>query len=127
MFALLPLAGAVAAVIAVPLGLIALRVRRHTFVVITIAFFFIFQLMAFNLAFTGGSIGHARAVPELGPATFNNPFYYLALAIAVGDHGALLADPGDRGSACSCGRSGTTRTGRPAWASGPCRSSSPPS
>ncbi len=42
-FALLPLAGAVGALIAVPFGLIALRVRRHTFIVITIAFFFIFQ------------------------------------------------------------------------------------
>ena len=43
------------ALIAIPVGLIALRVRRHTFVVITIAIFFIFQLMAFNLGFTGGS------------------------------------------------------------------------
>ncbi len=47
-FALLPLSVAVGAVIAVPFGLIALRVRRHTFIVITIAVFFIFQLMAFN-------------------------------------------------------------------------------
>ena len=50
MFALLPLAAALAAVLAVPLGLIALRVRRHTFVVITIAFFFIAQLTATNLS-----------------------------------------------------------------------------
>ena len=26
---------------------------------------------------------HLRAVPDLGPATFNNPFYYIALALAV--------------------------------------------
>ena len=59
---LLPLAGVVAAVIAVPLGLVALRVRRHTFVVITIAFFFIFQLMAFNLSRSpAGRAGIARA------------------------------------------------------------------
>ena len=44
-----PLAGVVGAIIAVPFGLIALRVRRHTFIVITIAVFFIFQLMAYNL------------------------------------------------------------------------------
>jgi len=49
-FALLPLAAAVGAVIAVPFGLVALRVRRHTFIVITIAVFFIFQLMAYNFA-----------------------------------------------------------------------------
>ena len=48
-FALLPFAAVVGAIIAVPFGLIALRVRRHTFIVITIAVFFIFQLMAFNL------------------------------------------------------------------------------
>jgi branched-chain amino acid transport system permease protein len=55
-FALLPLAVLVGAVIAVPFGLVALRVRRHTFIVVTIAVFFIFQLMAFNFSFTGGSV-----------------------------------------------------------------------
>jgi branched-chain amino acid transport system permease protein len=82
-FALLPLAGAVAVVLAVPLGLVALRVRRHTFVVITIAFFFIAQLSASNLSVTGGSSGILAPVPNWQPATFNNPFYYLALAILV--------------------------------------------
>src|SRR2546421_341499 len=56
-FALLPFAGLVAAAIAVPVALIALRVRRHTFVVVTIAIFFIFQLAAFNLGFTGSTSG----------------------------------------------------------------------
>src|SRR6185437_631219 len=83
-FLLLPLAAAVAAVIAVPFGLIALRVRRHTFVVVTIAVFFIFQLMAFNLAVTGGSVGINAPFLGWDPATYNNPFYYLALIIAVG-------------------------------------------
>jgi branched-chain amino acid transport system permease protein len=83
-FLLLPLAAAVAAVIAVPFGLIALRVRRHTFVVVTIAVFFIFQLMAFNLAVTGGSVGINAPFLGWAPATYNNPFYYLALIIAAG-------------------------------------------
>jgi branched-chain amino acid transport system permease protein len=82
-FALLPLAAVVAAVIAVPLGLIALRVRRHTFVVITIAFFFIFQLMAFNFSFTAGSTGIIAPILNWQPATYNDPFYYLALGIAA--------------------------------------------
>src|SRR5947209_9451411 len=57
-FLLVPVAGLVAAVFAIPLGWIALRVRRHTFVVITIAVFFIFQLLATNLTqITNGSIG----------------------------------------------------------------------
>jgi branched-chain amino acid transport system permease protein len=82
-FALLPLAAAVAAVIAVPLGLVALRVRRHTFVVITIAFFFIFQLMAFNFAFTAGSTGIIAPVLNWQPTTYDNPFYYAGLGIAA--------------------------------------------
>ena len=63
MFALVPVAGIVAGLVAVPTGLIALRARRHTFVVITIAFMFIFQLAAYNLAFTGGSSGLQPPTP----------------------------------------------------------------
>ncbi len=82
-FWLLPLAGLLTAGLAVPLGLIALRVRRHTFVVITIAFFFIAQLTATNLTITGGSSGLLAPVPNFNPATFNDPFYYVGLVIAV--------------------------------------------
>ena len=83
-FALLPLAAAVAAVVAVPLGLVALRVRRHTFVVITIAFFFIFQLAAFNFSFTAGSTGIIAPVLNWQASTYDDPFYYIALGIAAG-------------------------------------------
>jgi branched-chain amino acid transport system permease protein len=83
-FWLIPLGGVAAAVIAVPLGLVALRVRRHTFVVITIAFFFIAQLSASNLSVTGGSSGMLAPVPgNWDPATFNNPFYYVAMIMAA--------------------------------------------
>jgi branched-chain amino acid transport system permease protein len=95
-FLLLPLAGAVATVIAVPFGLIALRVRRHTFVVITIAIFFIFQLMAFNLSVTGGSVGINAPFLGWAPDTYNNPFYYLALVIAVGTIGLSWLIRGSR-------------------------------
>ena len=82
-FWLLPLAGAVAALLAVPLGLVALRVRRHTFVVITIAYFFIAQLSASNLGVTGGSSGLLLPVPNWDSTTFNNPFYYVAMVLAA--------------------------------------------
>jgi branched-chain amino acid transport system permease protein len=95
-FALLPLAGAVAAVIAVPFGLVALRARRHTFVVITIAVFFIFQLMASNLSVTGGTTGINAPFLTWAPATYNNPFYYLALIIAVGTVGLSWLIRGSR-------------------------------
>jgi branched-chain amino acid transport system permease protein len=83
-FALLPLSAVVGALIAVPFGLVALRVRRHTFIVITIAVFFIFQLMAYNFSFTGGTTGLDAPFLPWAAATYNNPFYYIALACAVG-------------------------------------------
>ena len=83
-FALLPLSAAVGALIAVPFGLIALRVRRHTFIVITIAVFFIFQLMAFNFSWTGGSSGLNSPFLNWPAASYNTPFYYIAFAFAAG-------------------------------------------
>jgi branched-chain amino acid transport system permease protein len=83
-FWLLPLSAAVGAIIAIPFGLIALRVRRHTFIVITIAFFFIFQLMASNFSFTGGTSGLNSPFLSWPTATYNTPFYYIAFACAAG-------------------------------------------
>jgi branched-chain amino acid transport system permease protein len=82
-FALLPFAGLIAATIAIPVGLVALRVRRHTFVVITIAIFFIFQLAAFNLGFTGGTSGILLPFAPFSAANYNRPFYYVGLVILV--------------------------------------------
>ena len=82
-FALYPLGGLAAAVVAVPFGLVALRVRRHTFVVVTIAVFFIFQLMASNFSWTGGVTGISPQFLNWDATTVYNPFYYTALLIAV--------------------------------------------
>lgn len=83
MFALLPLAGLVVAAIAVVFGFVALRARRHTFVVITIAVFFIFQLLAFNLGFTNGSAGVVMPSGQFAVSTYNDPFYYVGAAVLV--------------------------------------------
>lgn len=83
MFLLVPVAGAVALLIAVPVGAIALRVRRHTFVVITIAIFFVFQLAATNFSFTGGSSGLQIPSPNWASATYNDPFYYVSLGVVA--------------------------------------------
>ncbi len=84
-FLLVPLAGIVAAIFAIPLGWIALRVRRHTFVVITIAMFFILQLLSYNLrAITNGSTGLSLPVPvDWSGDFFAFPFYYVALALLI--------------------------------------------
>jgi branched-chain amino acid transport system permease protein len=83
-FALLPVAGLLAGVLAIPLGWIALRTRRHTFVVITIAIFFIMQLLAYNLrSITNGSAGMTLPIPPWSGDVFNLPFYYVGLAIML--------------------------------------------
>ena len=82
-FWLVPLAGLVAMIVAVPVGAIALRVRRHTFVVITIALFFVFQLLAINASFTGGSAGISLPLIPWLFNYYNLPFYYVALGMVV--------------------------------------------
>jgi branched-chain amino acid transport system permease protein len=82
-FALLPFGGLVAGLVAIPVGLIALRTRRHTFVVVTIAIFFIFQLAAFNFGFTGGTSGITLPFAPFSAANYNQPFYYVALVILI--------------------------------------------
>lgn len=84
-FYLVPLAGLIAAIISIPLGWIALRVRRHTFIVITIAMFFVIQLLAYNLrGLTNGTIGLTLPIPvDWSGAFYNIPFYYAALIVLV--------------------------------------------
>ena len=92
-FALLPFGGLVAGLIAIPVGLVALRTRRHTFVVVTIAIFFIFQLAATNLGFTGGTSGILLPIAPFSAANFNQPFYYVAYVILIVDRARLVGHP----------------------------------
>lgn len=84
-FLLVPVAGLIAAVIAIPVGWVALRVRRHTFIVITIAMFFIAQLLSYNLiGITNGSTGLDLPFPlSWGGSFFNLPFYYAVLILLL--------------------------------------------
>ena len=81
--ALLPVGGVVAGLIAIPVGLVALRTRRHTFVVVTIAVFFIFQTLATNLSFTGGTGGIQLPFVSWTFSVYNERFYYVALVRLV--------------------------------------------
>lgn len=84
LFGLLPAAGVVSALAAVPIGYLLLRVRKHTFIVLTIAVMFILQLLAFNLtSFTNGSAGLTMPFPTWTGDFFNMPFYYVGLLAAV--------------------------------------------
>jgi branched-chain amino acid transport system permease protein len=83
MFWLVPVGGLAAMVAALFVGLVALRVRRHTFVVITIAIFFVFQLAAINMNYTGGSSGLSLPYVPWMISYFDVPFYYVALGIVI--------------------------------------------
>ncbi len=81
-FLLLPLGGLVAAVFAIPLGMMALRVRRYAFSVTTIALLFIFQLLAYNLTgITNGSNGIFLPTPPWSSNLLDLPFYYVSLLL----------------------------------------------
>src|SRR5437588_3932903 len=84
-FLLVPVAGVLTAVLAVGIGWIALRTRAATFVIVTIAFMFMLQLLAENLVkLTGG--GGGLSLPyshDWGGDFFNIPYYYAMLALAV--------------------------------------------
>jgi ABC-type branched-subunit amino acid transport system ATPase component/ABC-type branched-subunit amino acid transport system permease subunit len=88
-FVWVPLAGVVAAVFAALLGVIALRTRGHAFVIITIAFLFLLQLVAINWkGLTNGTAGLSLPLPQWSEDIQNWPFYYalfalLALSLAM--------------------------------------------
>lgn len=82
-FWLVPVAGLVAGAIAIPFGFVALRMRRLTFIVVTLAIFWVFQLMAYNFGFTGGSSGLQPPTPAWIGNAYNIPFYYVSLALTA--------------------------------------------
>lgn len=83
-FELLPLAGLVGGVVALPLGWISLRTRRHAFVVITIAWVFIFQLLAYNLrGISGGANGVFMPLTPWVAPYVDLPFYYVAFGVLL--------------------------------------------
>ncbi len=85
LFAVALLGGVVAGIFAVPMGFIALRLRTiHSFVIVTIAYLFMYQLLGYNLqGITNGSSGLGVPQPNWSGAFFNTPFYFAALALAV--------------------------------------------
>ncbi len=83
-FLLLPLCGLVATVFALPIGVMALRVRKYAFSITTIALMFIFQLLAYNLrGITNGSAGLYLPVPPWSSNVFDLPFYYVTFVLLL--------------------------------------------
>jgi branched-chain amino acid transport system permease protein len=84
-FVLVPVAGLLTAALAVGIGWVALRTRAATFVIVTIAFMFMLQLLGENLVkLTGGGAGLALPYShDWGGDFFNVPYYYAMLVLAV--------------------------------------------
>ena len=77
-----PVGGVVAGLFAALLGVIALRTRGHSFVIITIAFLFLLQLVAINWpSLTNGTAGLTLPLPMWSIDYQNWPFYYSLLAL----------------------------------------------
>ncbi len=83
-FLVLPLAGLVAGMFAIPLGVMLLRTRKYAFSITTIAIMFIFQLLAFNLrGITNGSGGVYLPPVPWSPDLSDLPFYYVAFILLL--------------------------------------------
>jgi branched-chain amino acid transport system permease protein len=73
----MPLAGVVAGLVALILGFVALRARGPSFVIITVAFLFLVQVIAINWrSVSGGTEGLSLPIPTWDFAYANWPFYY---------------------------------------------------
>jgi ABC-type branched-subunit amino acid transport system ATPase component/ABC-type branched-subunit amino acid transport system permease subunit len=78
----IPVAGLVAGFVAALLGVVAMRARGHSFVILTIAFLFLLQLLATNWdSLTNGTGGITLPIPTWSADYANWPFYYALMAL----------------------------------------------
>jgi ABC-type branched-subunit amino acid transport system ATPase component/ABC-type branched-subunit amino acid transport system permease subunit len=78
----IPVSGLVAALVALVLGLVSLRSSGPSFVIITVAFLFLVQVIAVNwVSLTNGTSGLSLPLPTWDRDIINWPFYYVLVAI----------------------------------------------
>jgi branched-chain amino acid transport system permease protein len=81
-FLWLPVIGAIGALIGAPIAAISMRTRADVFAIVTITLLFVVQTLASNLrGLTGGSQGLAVPLPPFPAATFEQPYYYVLVAM----------------------------------------------
>jgi ABC-type branched-subunit amino acid transport system ATPase component/ABC-type branched-subunit amino acid transport system permease subunit len=77
-----PVAGLLAGVVAALLGVVAMRARGHSFVILTIAFLFLVQLLATNWdELTNGTGGITLPIPTWSAEYQFWPFYYALMGL----------------------------------------------
>ena len=78
----IPVAGVFAAFVAALLGVVAMRARGHSFVILTIAFLFLLQLLATNWdSLTNGTGGITLPLPTWSVDYQYWPFYYALMGL----------------------------------------------
>jgi ABC-type branched-subunit amino acid transport system ATPase component/ABC-type branched-subunit amino acid transport system permease subunit len=81
-FVWLPVAGLLGALVAAALGVVAMRARGTAFVILTIAFLFLLQVIATNWdSLTNGTGGISLPLPTWSVDYQNWPFYYSFMAL----------------------------------------------
>ncbi len=79
-----PVSAVVAGIFAAVVGSVLMRARGHSFVILTIAFLFIMQLVTLNWSgLTNGNHGLTLPLPMWDRAYQNWPFYYALLGICI--------------------------------------------
>ena len=77
-----PVAGIVASLVALLLGFVSLRSRGPAFVIITVAFLFLVQVVAINwVSLTNGTAGLSLPLPPWYQELGNKPFYYVLVGL----------------------------------------------
>ena len=83
-FYFVPISAIVAGLFAAAVGPIIMRTRGHSFVILTIAFLFVMQLLALNWTeLTYGNRGLSLPLPDWPREWGNLPFYYIFLGILL--------------------------------------------
>ncbi len=83
-FFVLPLIGLACAVLALPIGLIAMRTRADVFAIVTITLLFVAQTLGYNLkSLTGGAQGAGLSTAPFSLNIFEQPFYFAAVFLLL--------------------------------------------
>jgi ABC-type branched-subunit amino acid transport system ATPase component/ABC-type branched-subunit amino acid transport system permease subunit len=83
-FFFIPVSAVVAGIFAAVVGAVLMRTRGHSFVILTIAFLFVMQIVTLNWSdLTNGNHGLTLPLPQWSRDYQNWPFYYPLLAITA--------------------------------------------
>ena len=83
-FFILPVIGIACAILAIPIGYIAMRTRADVFAIVTITLLFVVQTLAYNLKdWTGGAQGAGLSTAPFRLEIFEQPFYFAAVVLLL--------------------------------------------